>query len=230
MKILNLKSTGIILTIGFLIGLSLTFLFSGNCNGPELNPALTISPAEQKQQIERSEKEHQLIIAELGKKNQQLQQELTETKELLAKTKLKSKATEAKIKKITDPKGFPAKELLAKVKPQEIADTIISNCDSLINDVNEYIQDNAVKDSLYELQIEQLDCSIRIKDSIISQKEYQNKKLTFLLSQSLIQQENLVKQNELLKKKIKRQKFRRKVVAIGATILSGIAADYLIRR
>ena len=230
MKTLNLKSSVIILAIGFLMGFSMIFLFLGNCHSPEINPKLTISPAEQKQQIERTGKEHQQIIAELEKKNQQLQQELTTTKGLLAKAKLKSKASETKIKKLTEPKGFPAKDLLVKVKPQEIPDTIPTNCDSLINEVNEYIQDNAVKDSLYELQIGELDCIISIKDSIITQKEHHNKKLTFLLSQSLTQQQNLIKQNELLQKKFKRQKLRKKVVVIGATILSGIAVDYLIRR
>jgi hypothetical protein len=230
MKTLNIKSSAILLTLGFIMGFSLLFLFSGNCNGPEINTELSISPAEQKKQIEKNEKEHQQAISELEKKNNELSRELATTKELLNNSKLKTKTRETKIKKLIEPKGLSAIELLAKVKPQSSSDTSVSICDSLINEVYGYIEDNAVRDSLYELQIIQFDSTISIKDSIISQKTWLNKELKFSLTRSLTQQEVLLEQNKQLKKKFKRQKFRRKLTAIGVTVLSGIAVDFLIRR
>jgi len=131
---------------------------------------------------------------------------------------------------LTEPKGFSAKELLAKNKLLQTADTPKLICDSLITEVNEYIKDNAIKDSLYELQITQLDSTIAVKDSIIGLNLRLNKELKTSLLQSLTQQEVLYQQTQQLKRKFKRQKFRSKLIAIGATLFSGIAAEYLIRR
>lgn len=226
----NLKSSIALLTLGFLMGISLMFLFSGDCNEPEVKGEISISPKELKKQIESVEKEHQQKIADLEIKNQKLQGELATTKELLSKAKQKTKTKETEIKKLIQPKGFSARDLLAKVNATPLLDTSVSFCDSLINEVNEYILDNTTKDSLYEIQITQLDSTVVVKDLIISLKAQLNKELAFTLSQSIEQQEILLERNKQLQKKFKRQKFRRKVIAIGATILSGIAADYLIHR
>ena len=226
----NLKSSIALLTLGFLMGISLMFLFSGNCNEPEVKGEISISPKELKNKLESVEKEHQQKIADLEIKNQKLQGELVTTKQLLSKAKQKTKTKETEIKKLTEPKGFSAKELLARVNTSPLFDTSLSSCDSLINEVNEYIHDNAFKDSLYELQITQLDSTVFVKDSIIELNAQLNKELAFALSKSIEQQEILLEQNKQIQKKFKRQKFRRKMIAIGATILSGIAADYLIHR
>jgi len=92
----NLKSSIALLTLGFLMGISLMFLFSGNCNEPEVKGEISISPNELKKQIESVEKEHQQKIADLEIKNQKLQGELATTKELLSKAKQKTKTKETK--------------------------------------------------------------------------------------------------------------------------------------
>jgi hypothetical protein len=230
MKTFNLKSTSLLFFLGFLCGFSLLFLFSGNCNGPDPNPGMTVKPKEIITEVEKSEKEQQHKIVELETKNQQLLQELATTKELLNKVKQKTKARESRIIKLTESKGFSAKELLAKNKSLQLPDTPNLICDSLITQVNEYIEDNAVKDSLYELQVTQLDSTIVIQDSIINLNLHLNKELKGSLMQSIAQQEDLYQQNQQLKRKFKKQKFRSKLIAIGVTLFSGIAAEYLIRR
>jgi len=230
MTTFNFKSSSLLFFLGFISGFSLLFLFSGNCNGPDEKAEMIVKPKQISKEIEKSEKEQQHKIAELEIKNQQLLQELAATKELLNKAKQKTKTRGAKIIKLTEPKGFSAKELLAKNKLLQTADTPKLICDSLITEVNEYIKDNAIKDSLYELQITQLDSTIAVKDSIIGLNLRLNKELKTSLLQSLTQQEVLYQQTQQLKRKFKRQKFRSKLIAIGATLFSGIAAEYLIRR
>lgn len=227
---INLKSNPILFFLGFICGFSLLFLLSGNCNGPDKKSEVIVNPKQIRKEVEKSEQEQQHKIAELEIKNQQLLQELATTKDLLSKAKQKTKIREAEIIKLVEPKGFPAKELLAKTKLMQTADTPSSVCDSLISEVSEYINENTVKDSLYELQVAQLNSTMAVKDSLISLNLQLNKELKSSLIQSLSQQEVLYEQNQQLKRKFKRQKFRTKLIAIGATIFSGIATEYLIRR
>jgi hypothetical protein len=86
-----------------------------------------------------------------------------------------------------------------------------------------------LKDSLYEEQIVKQDSLIAGKDSIIENKSRLHQELQTLFEQSLAQQQILVKENTGLRKQFKRQKFRSKIVAVGLTVLSGLASNYLIQ-
>ena len=103
-----------------------------------------------------------------------------------------------------------------------------STCDSLKNEVSEYITQNQLKDSLYESHVVTLDSVIAVKDSLITVKNELYYKLKTLFNQSLTQQQSLMLDNRFLQKKLKRQKFKSKVVAIGLAIVTGLATDYLI--
>lgn len=225
----NLKTSFAVLLLGIVIGFCSSLLFKGCGSNNDVTHEKIIQPKDLKKQDATNEASYQAKITELENKNQQLQQELKTTKEQLAQIKSKTKQRENSIKKIIEPKGYPAKELLKKVNSPSIAmDSSLSPCDSLAQEVSEYMQENILKDSLFESQIAIQDSVITVKDSVIAFKTELHRGLQSIFSQSLAQQEILTKENIQLRKQFKRQKLRSKLVAIGVTVLSALTAKYLI--
>lgn len=226
---LKFKSSIALLLTGLVAGFCLSFLFNGCGNDPAVTHETVIPAKDLKKEADVKEASYQAKITELENKNQQLKLELQSAKDQLVKMKSKTKQRETKIKGMIEPKGYPAKELLQKVKPALVSATSLSLCDSLVQEVSEYMQENSTKDSLYEVQIGKQDSLIAGKDSIIENKTKLQQNLQTLFEQSLMQQEILTKENTQLRKKFKRQKFRSKLVTLGVTVLSGLAANYLIQ-
>lgn len=226
---INLKSRITIFILGFLLGCFVTLLLTGGCNKSKVATGNIVQPKELQKQADEIEKTYQERLTELESKNQTLQQELKGAKDQLSAIKTKTKQKEATIKKIIEPKGFPAKELLKKVNSSSLTiDSSLSPCDSLVQEVSEYMQENEVKDSLYELQVSTQENIIITKDSVIGLQSKQHDELQTLFGQSLATQETLTKENVQLRRQFKRQKFRNRLLSIGVTILSGITANYLI--
>ena len=225
------KKNVAVLLIGFTLGLFIAFLFKG-C-GPErsLNKAAIVQTKEFKKKAETSELDYLQKIEVLKTNNTNLEQELKITRQQLQAVKNKTKTEEASIKKLIESKSYPAKDLLIKVGSPSLATQIVPlPCDTLAEEVGRYIEDNIQKDSLYEAQCIIQDSIITVKDSMISLHIKKYDELKKIFTQSLVQQDKLMVENNLLQKKFKRQKFRKKLFVVGATILSGMAADYLIHR
>ena len=226
---LKFKSSIALLLTGLVAGFCLSFLFNGCGNDPAVTHETVTPTKDLKKEADVKEASYQAKITELENKNQQLKLELQSAKGQLVKMKSKSEQRETKIKAMIEPNGYTAKELLRKVKPALVSATSLSLCDSLVQEVNEYMQENSMKDSLYEVQIGKQDSLIAGKDSIIENKTKLHQNLQTLFEQSLTQQEILSKENTQLRRKFKRQKFRSKLVTLGVTVLSGLAANYLIQ-
>src|SRR5258705_3751028 len=166
---LNFKSPITTLIVGFLIGCLATFLLMGGCNNSKSDHETIANPKELKKQADAVEASYQKKIGELQTSNQQLQHDLKLVRDQLSVIKGRTKQKEATIKKIIEPKGYPAKELLKKVNsPSATMDTSLSSCDSLVQEVSEYILENETKDSLYEAQANIQDSIITVKDSVIA--------------------------------------------------------------
>lgn len=220
---LNFKNILSLLLIGFILGLCSLLLFTGCGKTTASNTNTVISPRELKKQADTINESYQKQIDNLQDQNMELAQNLEVTEGLLDQAKKLCKQKELQIKKLTEPKGFPAKELLAKV------DTIknTSNCDTLARLVVEYIADNHLKDSLYEIQLIQMDSVADVKDKFIETNEKAYNNLNLLFDQSLSAQQSLIKENNFLKRQFKRQRFKSKVVTLGLMILTASATNFL---
>lgn len=223
----NLRSSVAIALICFILGFVGSAFLLGNCNNKETEKSsLIIKNLEQ--QVKDTEAVYQQKISELETKNRQLQMELTSTQIELFRIKLKTKERETRIKKLVQPNGLPAKELLKKVKDSSISiNNSPSTCDSLAAEVSEYIKETAIKDSLYEAQIGLQDSVISFKNSIITHQSKLYSELKTSFSLSLEQQKELISENQLLHRKLKRQKRRSKIISIGMMVLTGAAVNYL---
>ena len=226
---LNLKTSITLLLLTFFAGFGISFLFNG-CDDKATATSVKIVPVKIfKNNQAILEADYKAKITDLENRNQLFQQELKTAKEQLTAIRIKTKQRETDIKKRIDPKGFSARELLNKVNLASATnDSKLSPCDSLTNEVSEYIRGNEVKDSLYESQLAILDSVIAVKDSVSVAKTKLHSELQILLNQSLQQQENLIQENNRFQKKIKRQKSRNRLITIGIMFLSATAAGYLL--
>jgi peptidoglycan hydrolase CwlO-like protein len=228
MKKINIGVPIITLILGILIGLLSYFLFDFSANDLLASKSVD-DPASIKKELAEKEASHQAKITELENKNQLLQKDLNTIKEQLASIKSQTKKRETTIKQILEPKGMAAKDLLAKVAHSIPVDSSLSPCDSLSNEVSQYLEENTLKDSLYETQMSKLDSTIAIKDSIIQLKNKFHIDLSNTISKLLNDQEALLRENKALRKEFKRQKRKSKLVTIGLMILSATAANYLLK-
>lgn len=223
----NLKSSLAIALICFVLGCCTALLLIGSCNNNNREPNF-IQPDLLKKQADSIEDNYGTKITELETRNRLLHEELNTTKAELNAVKTKAKSKAATIKKLIEREGYPAKELLKKIDPSTVAiDSSLSLCDSLAQEVSEYIHLNETKDSLYEVQIGTQDNIISGKDSVIAFKTEEHNALNGLFNQSLKEQVRLLSENKQLQKRIKRQKLKGKLLALGTAILSGLATHYV---
>lgn len=231
MATFHLRTSFALLVLGFVLGFFTTTLFHGCGKVPASKIEL---PAAKPQQLSKQatdlQKSYQDEIAKLQDENFELQQELEVTDGLLQQAK---QTTFEQEKKISGSslflKSFPAHDLSFKLKPFSplpIPDR--TACDSLTNEVNLYIQANHRKDSLYEQQIFQFDSVISVKDALLQAGDKAYGNLNSLFGQSLTAQQTLIQENVVLKKKVKAQKTKGKLLALGGIVLSGLAADFLL--
>jgi hypothetical protein len=227
MMTFHLKPFLSLLLLGFVLGFVTAYLFTGcNKNSTIIKEAI-VKPKELKKQAVTIEENYQKQIVNLQDQNIELQQNLEATQGLFDQAKAKTKQLENKIKKIIEPPGYPAKRLIQKVRANEISSDL-SPCDSLINVITDYIEENHRKDSIYEQQIIQMDSIVSLKDHLIQTHTQAYTNLHQLFGQSVVNQENLIKENTQLRKQIKRQRFKNKLVTAGLMIISATATNYLL--
>jgi hypothetical protein len=227
MMTFHLKTFLSLLLLGFVLGFVTAFLFMGCNKNPTLKKETVVTPKVLKKEAIAIEENYQKQIASLQDQNMELQQDLEVNQGVLDQAKEVTKQLENKIKKLIEPAGYPAKRLIEKVKASEISSDL-PHCDSLINVVSDYIEENHRKDSIYELQIIQMDSVVSIKDDLIQTNAEAYCNLHQLFEQSVVSQENLIKENTQLRKQFKRQRFKNKLVTAGLMILSATATNYLL--
>ncbi len=224
----TLRSSIAIGLISFFLGFVCCAFLLGRCNNDKQSKTHLQVVQNLEQQIKDSEAVYHKKVYELENKNSQLQKELRSAQSELLIIKRKTSQRETRIKNLIQPQGLPAKDFLKKVTGSSMSNNINpSNCDSLANEVTEYIKENALKDSLYETHIQLQDSVIVNKDSIIANTTKLHSELKTAFDFTIQQQKQLISQNEQLFKKLKRQKRRSKLISVGMMVLSGAAVNYL---
>ncbi len=227
MMTFHLRTFISLLIAGFVLGFFSTFLFTGCDRNKISTKDVSITPKVLKKQADTIQENYLKQISNLQDQNIELQESLEITQSLLDEAKQVTKQKEIKIKKIIEPKGYSARELLEKLGDAKQANAS-SPCDSLATEVIGYIDQNHRKDSLYEDQLIQMDSVVGVKDDVIQANEKAYTSLNLLFNESLAAQKNLVKENKLLHRQFKRQRFKNKLVSVGLMILSATATNYLL--
>ncbi len=236
---LKFKSSTWIAITCFVLGLCCAFLLTGSCSGSSSRDPL-FTAEKLKKQADSLQTAYQEKISTLEKTNIELHSRLSQTKAELQTLKSKNKSKAATIKKITQPPGYPARNLLFNSSTEELPsysssyqptsiDTSATRCDSLTSLINEYLQEVEEKDSLYELVLSQQDSLLTIKNEQITLQSSQLKSLSGLLDDALLGQQTLARENSHLQKKIKRHRRGTRLLTLGTALISGFATHYFSR-
>lgn len=227
---LRFRSTLSIALISFVLGCCAAFLLMARCGKDNEQASITQAKLLQAQ-ADSLHTHYQAAITDLDNQNKQLTRQLQTTKAELEAAKAKTKTKAAAIKQLLTPPGYPAKELLKKTS--DSSTSFAQNpekCDSLVCLLADFMVETEIKDSLYELQALTQDSLIAGQQAVITFHQSENLHLSFLLKQSLDEQQNLAKDYARLQKKMKRQRASGRWLAIGTAVLSGVATHYLTNR
>ncbi|WP_207515041.1 hypothetical protein [Longitalea luteola] len=229
MATFRFKTSLVLFLLGFLVGFCTSQLFA-RCNP---NPPANKSAVAPVKELELRAKSEQTIflnkISALQKSNEQLNEKLRSTQSELQKAKQVTANKERSIKQLVKHNGYDSKNLIERRAKEYPADTgIASQCDSLITEVNAYLDENQRKDSLYEQQLEILGDALDIKDSVIKTHQSVYYSLATLFDQSVEQKQMLQSENLKMRKWMKRQKRKNKLLTLGAIALAGFAASSIL--
>lgn len=213
---MNIKTIAV-LVIGIIIGISFSNLFKG-CNDTVTQTKI-FKPETLKNQSVKVDEIYQHQIDSLQVSSNGLAKKLAGTKQILSQVSKKNKLLQMQVYELID-------------RTPVNADTIQiqSNCDSLKVTVAELLQSDDLKDSLFTDVNNNLETQIKNKDSTLMIKDMELHAMRISLDQSITEQQFLYDKNKTYQKQFKRQKVKSKLLSVGALILSGMAAAYLIQQ
>ena len=209
----------IVFTLGLLLGLFYSFMFR-TLFVVRVQPSVSKkSVVEVKKEVAQSEVVYAGHIDSLKKKNTKLEQELVVTKRTLTEVKQQNHSLKVQVYALIDRRKEPTVQL------QEMD----NDCDSLITTVEYLMQSSTEKDSLYEVVALNTEEQLKNKDSTITLKDEQYKKLKTSFEKSLSNQEQLIDENKLLDRQVKKQKLKSKFLSAAILIISGAAVNHFLQ-
>lgn len=204
---------------GLLLGIALTLLFQFLMIDDYTPPVKKIEIKSIEKQVSTSEVNYAKTVDSLRNQSVKLQVQLSDTKTELSKTKQRAYSLQVTVYELLD------KRLENEANGNANNATL---CDSLIVTVEDLMHSSSVKDSLYEKVNSNLEEQVKNKDSTIALKEAQYLDIKSAFKKSIENQNELLDQNRLLDKQVKKQKFKSKVLSAALFILTGAAANYII--
>lgn len=209
----------IVFTLGLLLGLFYSFMYRTLYAVPVKPSVSKNSVVEIKKEVAQSEVVYTKHIDSLKKKNTKLEQELVGTKKTLTEVKQQNHSLKVQVYALIDRVREPS----PKIESSE------SSCDSLITTVEYLMQSNVEKDSLYEVASLNLEEQLKNKDSTIVLKDDQYKSLKASFEKSLSNQQQLIDENKLLGRHVKKQKLKSKILSAAMLIISGSAVNHFLQ-
>lgn len=216
-----MSKTAIIVTILFsIISAISTYLLFDSMEGFKTDFQETkTSVKEMQSQVSSIENKYKTEIQYWVQKNNSLQQRIQKTETALSESKWKANSLQQKIQFLIS-------------EGDQLQDTaqIISNCDSLKEQVKEFIVESNLKDSLCDQEITDLKTLILNKDSVFAVCERGFFAMRNVIDFSLAQQTALADKLKLAEKQARKERRKTRVLSAGVCILSGITATLLLTR
>ena len=178
-----------------------------------------IAVKEMKEQVNSIENKYKTEIQYWVQKNNLLQKQIQETDFALTQSNQKEKSLQGKIQGLI-------------FKSNTIKDTsqIISNCDSIKENANQFIAETNIRDSLCDKEISELKAVIQNKDSLVAVCQSSFSMLKQVTDSSLSFQNKLTDELKRADKKIKRGNIKSKFLTAGVMILSGVTTILLLKK
>jgi hypothetical protein len=218
-KILNKRTVIITFLFGIFSALSSLLLYHSMEGFKSELKESKIVVKEMTAQVNSIESNYQSQLQYWIQKNNILQQQIQKTDLALTESTKKEKSLQGKIQ-----------VLIAESKTITDTSEIVSNCDSIKQDVSRYLADANVKDSLCDKEISELKTVIQNKDSAMAVCDKNFSMLKQVTDSSLAFQNKLCDELKLADKKIRRGNIKSKFLAAGILILSGATTFLLLQK
>ncbi|GAB2829188.1 hypothetical protein [Ferruginibacter profundus] len=212
---MNISRTIFFSFLSMITGIALCMLFTCNDNNKDVR---VIQPAELEKKAEQSEQNFQKATDSLTKRTKSLHAELLSTNFLLDKSKKKNALITSQLVKLS-----------GNDSAKKDTTQFIKDCDSLRNNLKLWVESSTEKDSLFEAVINNQQSQLVLKDAATDLQNQRYNNLNDLFRQSLLQQELLSGINKKMKRSLRRQQFKTKMVSGLLVIAAGITAHYLVK-
>jgi hypothetical protein len=209
----------IIFGIGLALGLFLSHMYRTFYDNVSPIAITKESPKKLEAQVSSNEIAYSKTFDSLKRQSAKLQIDLKDTKAALNTVKAKNYSLHVQVYDLLD-RHFEKKQ-------GRNSDGV--NCDSLASTVEELMQTSNEKDSLYEEASMNLEEQIKNRDSTIAGKDQQYREIKEVFKKSAEEWKNAINENKSLNKKVKRQKFKSKILSAALLLFAGAATNYLIQ-
>jgi predicted RNase H-like nuclease (RuvC/YqgF family) len=178
-----------------------------------------IALMQMKQQVNSIENSYKEQVQYWIQKNSYLQSQIEKTDSTMTASRQKEKSLQAKIQ-----------QLFSKSKILKDTSEVISNCDSVKDNVSQLISETNIRDSLCDTEISELKTLIQNKDSAIAVCEKSFSLLRQVTDSSFAFQNKLNNELKLADKKIRRGNIKSKFLSAGVMILSAATTILLLKK
>jgi hypothetical protein len=174
---------------------------------------------EMQEQVNTIENKYKSEIQYWVLKNNTLNSKIQKTETELKQSKQKSNSLQWKIQ-----------TMISESRTIQDTSDIVSNCDSLKNEIEIFIAETEAKDNLYESEIFDLKLVIQNKDSAFAVCEKSFLAMNDVVKNSLEQQTALADKLNVADKELKKQNRKTKFLSAAVFILSGATATLLLAK
>jgi hypothetical protein len=195
-------------------GYALRSLFVGSALPAPVVGKQIVAAAKQEQQQQL--KQYEARMEQMTKQHAKLDEQLTATRQELAKAKTVHIAQTTAARRLTS-------------RQQANADTTVGNCDSLATATLQLIAAGEAQDSLYQQTITLMEQKAANKDSVILFQKERVDELQQSLASAMRDNQQLAETNNALLKQIKRHNRKQRLLSAMALIASGAAAYGLVK-
>jgi hypothetical protein len=195
--------------IAFIIIIFCMRLFS--CNKNSGKPVVIDNTAQLRQDFDREIADYNIKMDSLGQINQKLRSQAVNTQSAILKVKQENRSLKQTIN-----------DLLTIHYTATDTTTKLQNCDSLAVTLQEVVDFDNKKDSIYDNFIGNLERQLSIQDSVIDLQHFENDSLQTSYKSLLDRHKDLIAENVEQRKAIKRQKRGKGFLGVVAAVAAGL--------
>lgn len=220
MATLNVKGI-LFIIVSFILGYSVAALLRG-CGSEQAVRFMPVRPITIENQVQKEEHRYKQLADSLGEKSRKITNELALTEKELGTARRNNRVLQHELLNMA--------EAMEKSLNRKDTVRILENCAELFPKARELVESANFQDSLCDESLMQLKQLALVKDSLIAvvDQKYEMLRQQFNRNQDILAV--AIKENQGLRKQIRKQKIKNTLVSVAGVITSGLALKWLIQK